>query len=74
MLEQSLVNHEYCDIVRRNLIDGLFENNYDSTGNTQGKGFNLIIDDDILLGKVNLASTQTKLKVKDEEFNSKGEE
>jgi hypothetical protein len=33
-------------------------------GEGHSKGFNLIIDDDILLGNVNLASTQTKLKQK----------
>jgi hypothetical protein len=25
MLEHSLVNHDYCDIIRRNVIDGLFD-------------------------------------------------
>jgi hypothetical protein len=60
LIEHSLVNHDYCDIIRRNVIDGLFENELDNSG--EGKGLNLIIDDDILLGKVNLASTQTKLK------------
>jgi hypothetical protein len=32
---------------------------YDSNEN---QGFDIIIDDDILMGKVNLASTQTKLR------------
>jgi len=56
LLEHSLVNHDYCDIIRRNVIDGLFESDLE-TGDDRGKGFNLIIDDDILLGNVNLAST-----------------
>ncbi len=41
------------------MIDGLFENELHTA--EKGKGYDLIIDDDILLGNVNLASTQTKL-------------
>ena len=56
------MNHDYCEMIRRNVIDGLFDKSMDGMGESQMKGFNLIIDDDILLGNVNLASTQTKLK------------
>lgn len=44
-------------------MEGLFGNEaeYDSSDR---RGFDIIIDDDILMGKVNLASTQTKLKSK----------
>jgi len=49
--------------MRRGGMEGLFGNEaeYDSSDR---RGFDIIIDDDILMGKVNLASTQTKLKSK----------
>jgi hypothetical protein len=62
LLEHQLVNSDYCDIIKRNVIDGLFEN--ETLTNEKGKGYDIIIDDDILLGKVNIASTQTKLNKK----------
>jgi hypothetical protein len=61
MLEKSQNHHEYCEIMRRGGMEGLFGNEveYDSSDR---RGFDIIIDDDILMGKVNLASTQTKLR------------
>ena len=55
LLEHQLNNHDYCDIIKRNVIDGLFENDLHAT--EKGKGYDIVIDDDILLGNVNLAST-----------------
>jgi len=42
-------------------MEGLFGNDADYDSNDK-RGFDIIIDDDILMGKVNLASTQTKLR------------
>ena len=71
ILENSAVSHEYCDFIRKNVIDGLFENDQgdkvyasvESESNT--KSLNLKINDDILLGTINLASTQVKLPKND---------
>ena len=42
-------------------MEGLFGNDTDYDSNDK-RGFDIIIDDDILMGKINLASTQTKLR------------
>jgi len=74
LLEHSLVNHDYCEVIRRNVIDGLFDKSLGEMGELQMKGFNLIIDDDILLGNVNLASTQTKLKQSKTNLGEEGDQ
>ena len=58
LLEQTLNHSEYCEILKRNEIDGIFAANYDHDYDSNDKqGFDIIIDDDILLGKTNIAST-----------------
>ena len=58
LLEETLNHAEYCEILKRNAIDGIFATNYDHDYDSGDKqGFDIIIDDDILMGKVNIAST-----------------
>jgi hypothetical protein len=42
-------------------MEGIFGKDVDYDSNDK-QGFDIIIDDDILMGKINLASTQTKLR------------
>ena len=61
MIERNLNHHEYCEITRRGGVDGIFGNDFEYDSNDK-RGFDIIIDDDILMGRINIASTQTKLR------------
>ena len=67
LLEYTTNNSDHCEMIKRNVFDGLYDGKEGKYGERDGKkqmGLDLIITDDILLGKINLSSTQTKIKTR----------
>lgn len=71
ILERSLCNQEYVDVVKKSsLISSIFVDEDDEDGQ-KAKNFNIIVTDDLLLGKVDLRKPQKELSKKD--FNLYGQ-
>ena len=70
LLERSLCNQEYVDVVKKNLMANLLEEDDELDEQKTKSRFNIIVNDDLLLNKVDLRKPQKEPSKKD--FNLNG--